>query len=113
MAGAALVVGLYLILLWVGLGIVRDCKDTFGRLIGLGVLLTLGVQALINIAVVTVVVPTKGIALPLISNGGTGWILTAFALGLLASLDEANRLGETLEAEDMDATAVTPSPKAA
>lgn len=91
LAGAAMVIGLYLAILWVGLGIVRDCRDTFGRLVGLGVLLTIGFQALINIAVVTVVVPTKGIALPLISSGGTGWILSAFAVGLVAALDEANR----------------------
>jgi cell division protein FtsW len=92
LAGAVLVIALYLVLLWVGLSIIRDCKDTFGRLVGLGVLLTIGLQALINIAVVTVVVPTKGIALPLISSGGTGWIVTAFAIGLVAALDNANEL---------------------
>lgn len=91
-AGATLVVALYLVIIWVGLGIVRDCRDTFGRLVGLGVVLTVGIQAVINIAVVTVVVPTKGIALPLISAGGTGWIVTAFALGLVAALDNANHL---------------------
>ncbi len=92
LVGAATVVGLYLAILWVGLGIVRDCRDTFARLVGLGVLLTVGLQAAINLAVVTVVVPTKGIALPLVSAGGTGWIMTAFALGLLAALDNANHL---------------------
>jgi len=92
LAGASLVVGLYIVLLWVGMGIVRDCRDTFARLLGLGVLLTVGMQALINIAVVTVVVPTKGIALPLISSGGTGWVVTAFAIGLVAALDNANRM---------------------
>jgi cell division protein FtsW len=92
--GAALVVVLYLALLWVGLGIIRDCRDTFARLVGLGVLITVGLQATINIAVVTVVVPTKGIALPLISSGGTGWIMTAFAVGLLSALDTANRMEE-------------------
>lgn len=96
LAGAALLVALYLALLWVGLGIVRNCKDTFGRLLGLGVLLTLGLQAAMNLAVVTVVVPTKGIALPLVSRGGTGWIMTAFALGLVMALDRTNHL----EAED-------------
>jgi cell division protein FtsW (lipid II flippase) len=35
---------------------------------------------------VTGLAPTKGIALPLISRGGTGWILTAFSLGMLASI---------------------------
>jgi cell division protein FtsW len=90
--GAAVVVALFMVILWVGLGIVRDCKDTFGRLVGLGVLLTVGLQAAINIAVVVAVVPTKGIALPLVSAGGTGWIMTAFALGLVAALDNANYL---------------------
>jgi cell division protein FtsW len=93
-AGAALIIGLFLAILWTGLGIVRDSKDPFSRLVGLGVLTTLGVQAAINLAVVTVVVPTKGIALPLVSNGGTGWIMTAGALGILAAIDNANALAE-------------------
>lgn len=87
--GAALVIGLYVALLWVGWCIVRDCRDHFCRLLGFGVLLTLGCQAVMNIAVVTVVVPTKGIALPLVSAGGTGWLVTAAALGLVAALDNA------------------------
>jgi cell division protein FtsW len=91
-AGAGLVIALYLVILWVGLGIVKECRDTFGRLVGLGVLLTVGLQATMNIAVVTVVVPPKGIALPLVSAGGTGWIMTAFAIGLIASLDNANQI---------------------
>lgn len=85
--GAALVIGLYLVIVWAGLGIVRGCGDLAGRLLGLGVILTLGFQAIINLGVVTVLLPTKGIALPLMSAGGTGWILTAGALGTLVSLD--------------------------
>jgi cell division protein FtsW len=92
LAGAALVVGLFLAILWIGLGIARDSDSPFGRLVALGVLLTVGMQAVMNLAVVTVVVPTKGIALPLVSAGGTGWVLTAFALGLVASLDNAKAL---------------------
>ena len=91
-AGAAVVVLLYLTILWVGLDIVKGCRDTFGRLVGLGVLLTIGLQAAMNLAVVTVVVPPKGIALPLISSGGTGWIMTAFCVGLVAALDNANQI---------------------
>lgn len=101
LAGAAMVVALYLLLLWAGLRVVKDCRDTFGRLLALGVLLTVGLQALLNLAVVTVLVPTKGIALPLISAGGTGWVLTAFALGLIVALDEANRL-EAADAGELD-----------
>jgi len=88
--GASLVVVCYLVILGVGFGILRRCGDAFGRLVALGILLMLGTQALINLAVVTVVVPTKGIALPLLSAGGTGWVMTAAAIGLLASLDTAD-----------------------
>jgi cell division protein FtsW len=95
LAGAAAVVGLLLVMLWVGMSVVREREDLAGRLLGLGVLMTVGLQAAINIAVVTVVVPTKGIALPLVSAGGTGWVLTAGMLGLLAGMER----GGSREAE--------------
>lgn len=85
--GAAVIVILYVSLLICGFSIVKRVHDPFQRLIGMGVLLTVGLQALMNIAVVTGSVPTKGIALPLLSSGGTGWVLTAFCIGLLVSMD--------------------------
>ena len=62
----------------------------FESLIAMGFTLTVTMQALINAAVVTGLAPTKGIALPLISRGGTGWILTAFSLGMVASIAGAS-----------------------
>lgn len=90
--GAALVVSLYLAILWSGLSIMKRLpratpEGAAARLLTLGVLTTVCTQAVINIAVVTGVAPTKGIALPLLSAGGTGWILTASCLGLLIALD--------------------------
>ena len=95
--GAGLVVAAFVALLLCGLGIVTDSDggtdgrderpEPFLRLFGLGILLTVGLQALINILVTTALLPTKGIALPLISRGGTGWILTAFCLGLLLAIE--------------------------
>ncbi len=78
---------------------------TFSRLFGFGIVLTFGLQAAINIAVVTGLAPTKGIALPLVSQGGTGWILTAFSLGLVISMDRhawkvAERAGLVVDVED-------------
>ena len=65
---------------------------------GLGIMATLGMQAVMNLMVVTGLAPTKGIALPLLSSGGTGWILTAGSLGLLVAMDrcleEASPSGE-------------------
>jgi cell division protein FtsW len=86
-AGAALVLTLYLVLLWTALGILRREREPILKLLGLGVVATVAVQACINLFVVTGLGPTKGIALPLLSSGGTGWILTAGALGLLVAID--------------------------
>jgi len=88
-AGAALVIALYAALLWAGLAIVRRQTSPVLKLAALGIISTIGLQALINLAVVTGLGPTKGIALPLISSGGTGWILTAASLGLLVAMDRA------------------------
>lgn len=106
LAGAALVIGLFLTILWTGLSVVRESRDVFSKLVGLGVITTLGMQAAINLAVVTVVVPTKGIALPLVSAGGTGWVMTACAIGLLAAIDNANAIedAQTSSTESTDDT---------
>lgn len=85
--GAALVIFLYAIMLWSVMSVVRREPSRLLKLVGLGVMCTVGVQALINLAVVTGLGPTKGIALPLLSSGGTGWILTAASLGLVIAMD--------------------------
>jgi cell division protein FtsW len=94
LVGAAVVICLYALLLLCGLSIIMRRTHPFERLLGLGILLTIGFQALINLAVVTGTAPTKGIALPLLSAGGTGWILTAFCIGLLVSMDRATEREE-------------------
>jgi cell division protein FtsW len=58
----------------------------FGRMVAFGIGGMVCLQAVINIAVATVSVPTKGLSLPLISSGGTGLIITSSALGLLLSI---------------------------
>lgn len=87
LVGVAVVVCLYGAVLLCGLSIVQRVEHPFGKLLGLGILLTIGFQSLVNMMVVTGLAPTKGIALPLISAGGTGWVLTAFCVGLLAAMD--------------------------
>lgn len=85
--GAALVIFLYGAMLWSILQIIRREPSRFLKLTALGVLATISLQAVINLAVVTGLGPTKGIALPLLSSGGTGWILTAASLGLVIAMD--------------------------
>ncbi|TVQ30622.1 MAG: cell division protein FtsW [Phycisphaeraceae bacterium] len=97
LAGAAVVIALYLGLLWAGWKILLRERLVFLRLVALGVIATVGLQALLNLAVVTGLGPTKGIALPLLSSGGTGWILTAASLGLLVAMDRRHQREELME----------------
>lgn len=88
-AGAALVLALYVGLVWAIWVIVRRERWAVLKLIALGVMTTIGLQAVINLAVVTGLGPTKGIALPLMSSGGTGWVLIGAALGLVIAIDRS------------------------
>jgi cell division protein FtsW len=84
--GTAAVIGLFIIFVWLGILVVVRCRDRFGRLLAGGIVLAIGIQAAINIGVVTVVLPTKGIPLPFVSAGGTSMLLSAVAVGVLLSI---------------------------
>jgi cell division protein FtsW len=112
LAGAALVVALYAYLLWSVLAIVRRESSPLLKLVGLGIGATFGLQTVINLAVVTGLAPTKGIALPLLSYGGTGWVLTAASLGVLVAMDRAHARQEA-PASVPEAEPVQPEPSAA
>ncbi len=77
-----------LFMMFVGLGIltVIRCRDPFGRLLASGIVLAIAIQAALNIGVVTVVLPTKGIPLPFVSAGGTSMLLSAAAVGVLLNI---------------------------
>lgn len=83
--GGLVVIGLFLVLLWRGWRLATRLPDEFGRLLALGLTLTICVQAAFNIAVVTHLVPTKGISLPFVSAGGSGVVFLGLATGLLAA----------------------------
>ena len=100
-AGAALVIALFGTLVWAGFMVMRRERDPVLRLFTMGIIATVSMQAIINLAVVTGLAPTKGIALPLLSSGGTGWILTAFSLGLLVAVDRTQEAGEERGAHSM------------
>jgi len=84
--GAGMVILMYTAFLLLGLLVIIRCKDRFGKLLGTGIVFAICLQAAVNIAVVTVVLPTKGIPLPFISAGGTSMLLTAAAVGILISI---------------------------
>jgi cell division protein FtsW len=98
--GAMLIVTLYLGILYIAWQSVRQKRDSFGRMLAFGIGAMIGMQAVINIAVATVSVPTKGIPLPLVSAGGSGLIITCAALGLLYSITRHRHSRENLAFSD-------------
>ncbi|MCO5060671.1 MAG: putative lipid II flippase FtsW [Kiritimatiellae bacterium] len=77
---------LFVVIFFCGLRISSRAPDTFGRLMALGLTCMLAMQAAFNIGVVTGVLPTKGIALPFISYGGTSLVTSLAMVGLLLAV---------------------------
>ncbi len=89
-----LVAGLAVILVFVTLVIsavfiTARARDNFGFLLGTGITFLIGLQAFINIGVVTNTLPNKGLALPFISYGGSSLLLMLFCVGVMISIARA------------------------
>ena len=84
--GAVMVIALYIAFVYLGLRIAISARTRFERLLAFGLTATLGLQVAMNVAVVTVMAPTTGISLPLISAGGSGVISFSIAVGILAAV---------------------------
>jgi cell division protein FtsW len=79
-------VALFLVILWRGVKIALASGESFSRSLALGITLLVCMQAVINMGVVTGLLPTKGIALPLVSYGGSSLVMTMAALGVLLNI---------------------------
>ncbi len=93
--GAAFVLGLFAIVIWRGIRISQHLPNRFASLLATGLSSMIGLGVLINVGVVTGLMPITGIPLPFISYGGTALIMKLCAAGMLLSLsrytvDETN-----------------------
>jgi cell division protein FtsW len=86
LVGAAVVTGLFLIILFRGMKIAHDEPDPFASLLAVGLTSLLSLQALVNMAVVIGMIPTKGLPLPFLSYGGTAIVISMATLGALLAL---------------------------
>lgn len=86
--GAMLLLTLYVILFWRGITVARNSIDLFGTLLASGIIIMIGAQVCINIAVVTNTIPNTGVTLPFISYGGTSLMVMLTAVGVLLNISK-------------------------
>ncbi len=92
--GTCLVSLAFLVFFYRGIRIILRSPDRFGFYLGLGITLTVVLQGFINISMVLAMLPTKGIALPFMSQGGTSLLLNLVATGVLLNLSHHNKAAE-------------------
>jgi cell division protein FtsW len=88
-AGAIVIVALFAMFAIIGLVIAYRASDTFGRLLAVGIVAWLSIQALINIGGVAVVLPITGVPLPFVSSGGSAMVMNLAAVGVLVNITNA------------------------
>jgi len=84
--GGAFIILIYLIFLYRCIRIFRKCPYAFGAFLALGLSFTLVIQALINMAVTVNLFPVTGVTLPLVSMGGSSFLFTCLAIGIILSV---------------------------
>jgi cell division protein FtsW len=91
--GCLVVIGLFVLLAHRGFKIALEAPDAFAALLACGVTCWLTFQALINVAVMTGLIPFTGIALPFISSGGSAMVVSLAGVGLLLSISRGGPVG--------------------
>ncbi len=89
--GCVAVIILFAIFIWRGILIAMRAPDTFGGLLAVGITSLIGIQAVINIAVVTASMPVTGVALPFFSYGGTSLVILLCCVGVLLNISRAGK----------------------
>jgi cell division protein FtsW len=91
--GIAAVIILFTIFIFRGFVISLQINDSFGSLLGLGLTALIALEVFINVAGVMGLIPTKGMALPFISYGGTSLVMSMAAVGILLNLSMHRKIG--------------------
>ena len=100
LAAAGSMVLLFLILVLIGLHISANAPDRQGRIVAAGVSAIIGWQACVNIYVVTGILPTTGVTLPLVSYGGSSMVATCAMVGMVLNVSQAAPTLDKLENPD-------------
>ncbi len=93
--GALIIILLFGMLVWRGVTISLKAKDKFGMLLGIGLVVQVGLQVVLNIAVVTNTIPNTGISLPFFSYGGSSLVLLLAEMGIVLSISRTSTIEKT------------------
>lgn len=93
--GAVIILILFAMLVWRGITISMHAKDKFGVLLGVGLTAQVGLQVILNIAVVTNTIPNTGISLPFFSYGGTSLLMLLAQMGVVLSISRTANIEKT------------------
>src|SRR5690606_18113051 len=89
--GLLLVLGLFLAFVWYSLRLGLAVRDRYRALAAFGLLLSVCLQAMVHVQVVTRLAPPKGMTLPFLSDGGTSLVVSSLAVGLALGAARAPR----------------------
>ncbi len=95
LVGALVIIALFAALIWRGFIIASRAKDQFGTLMAFGLIIQVGIQAALNIMVVTNTIPNTGISLPFFSYGGTALVMLLAQMGIVLSISRASKVNKT------------------
>ena len=94
LVGALIIIALFVALIWRGFVISSRAKDQFGTLMAFGLTIQVGIQAALNIMVVSNTIPNTGISLPFFSYGGTALIMLLAQMGIILSISRGSKLSK-------------------
>ena len=90
--GVVVIIGMFFLMVQRAMRISVAAPDTFGRFLALGIAVLFGIEATVNMGVVTGLLPTKGLALPFISYGGSSLLISLFAVGILLNISSGLKI---------------------
>ncbi len=91
LVGVILVISLFLILILRGYKVSANAPDMFGALLSFGIITNVAVQVVLNLAVVSKLMPVTGISLPFFSYGGTSLIIMMASMGMVLNVSKQSR----------------------
>lgn len=90
--GVIVIIGMFFLLVQRAMRIAVAAPDPFGRFLAFGIAVLFGIEASVNMGVVTGLLPTKGLALPFISYGGSSLLVNLFAVGILLNISSGLKI---------------------